>query len=321
MYVGVLCCVVGLVYALVVYLFFSSAFDFLFRERVGCNVVGEVKPAGPVTRQVVLVAHHDAPYVFSFLEHTESLANIRFILASVGFTWILGYGACLGVRFALGHPHVPDGVWLWITVGCLVAAFQLWFMITSTPSPGAGDNLNSSFMALTLARYFVWHRNHGHPLEQTRLVLLSTGAEECGERGAKAYLRAHGDELRATPSYVINLDTVVHPDDLAVLTRDRNSTVGLSSAMVADVCAVANWLGIAITAKPFRLGAGATDAWPFAKVARGVTGIVGSSLAIVARGHTYHTSRDLVGAINAAAVRDALMISAAYIRMVDAQPA
>jgi aminopeptidase YwaD len=320
-YVGLVCCWAACCYGVVVYVCFSSRLDWLLpRGEGGCNVVGELNPAGAPTQQILLVGHHDAAYVFSFLESRAWgwAANLRFFAAILGFVWVLLYSTVLSFGLALGRLQPPSDALLVVTAVACVCAAPLYFMITHTPAPGAGDNLNSPFMALTVARYFAWERRHGHPLQKTKLVVVSMDGEEIGQRGAKAYVQRHLSELNGMPTWVLNMDTVVHPDDLTIATRDRNWLRGLSAEMVADVSAAANWLGIAMTARPFRFGAGGTDAAPFADAGIKATSIVASSMAIVSRGHQYHTSRDRVQAINAAVVRDTMMIAAQYIRSKDA---
>jgi aminopeptidase YwaD len=257
---GSVLCLAGLAYSLSQYVFYLEFFDRVFPAAVGCNVVGSLEPEGDVRQQVVLVGHHDSPFIFSFLERFPGIAFIRFLLAMLAYAWLCGYSvvACIG-----GYPGVftaPMGISLWISLAGLPFALQLYFMMAGAMSPGAGDNLNGTSMISGLGEYFRGERNHGRPLRHTRLVVLSTDGEEIGQRGAIEFVRVR---------------------DLTVLSRDRNGTCRLSGAMVSDVLAVPRGLGHVLKSAPIPFGGDGTDAAAF-EVAGLEAGAVASVLAVAA---------------------------------------
>ena len=63
--------------------------------------------------------------------------------------------------------------------GGLILMLQYFFFVSWDVSPGAGDNLISSAMALRLADHF-----SNLNLKHTRLIFLCPDAEESGLRGA-----------------------------------------------------------------------------------------------------------------------------------------
>jgi aminopeptidase YwaD len=314
---GSVLCLVGLAYSLSQYVFYLECFDRVFPAAVGCNVVGSLEPEGDVWQQVVLVGHHDSPFIFTFLERFPGIAFIRFLLAMLAYAWLCGYSvvACIG-----GYPGVftaPMGISLWISIAGLPFALQLYFMMAGAKSPGAGDNLNGTSMIAGLGEYFRGERGHGRPLRHTRLVVLSTDGEEIGQRGAIAFVRSHARELRATPTRVLNVDSVYRVRDLTILTRDRNGTCRLSDSMVSDVLAVARGLGHDLKRAPIPFGGGGTDAAAFAVAGFEAVSIVGMPMSIISTGHRYHTSQDVVENIEAGAVAAVLAVAAGYIRMID----
>jgi aminopeptidase YwaD len=314
---GFVLCLAGLAYSLSQYVFYLEFFDGVFPAAVGCNVVGSLEPEGDVRQQVVLVGHHDSPFIFSFLERFPGIAFIRFLLAMLAYAWLCGYSvvACIG-----GYPGVftaPMGPPLWISLAGLPFALQLYFMMAAAMSPGAGDNLNGTSMISGLGEYFRGERSHGRPLLHTRLVMLSTDGEEIGQRGAIEFVRGHSRELRAIPTRVLNVDSVYRVRDLTILCRDRNGTCRLSEAMVSDVLAVARGLGQELKRAPIPFGGGGTDAAAFAVAGLEAVSIVGMPMSIISTGHRYHTSRDVVEEIEVGAVAAVLEIAAGYIRMMD----
>lgn len=314
---GAFLCLVCLAYSLSQYVFYLELFDGMFPAAIGCNVVGWLEPERAVRQQIVLVAHHDSPFIFSFLERFPAMAFIRFLLAMLAFAWLCGYSVVAGIG---GFPGVMQGRMsapLWISIACLPFALQLYFMMSTVKSPGAGDNLNGTSMIAELGEYFRCGRGDGRPLLHTRLVLLSTDGEEIGQRGAIAFVRRHSTELRAIPTRVLNIDSVYRVRDLTVFTRDRNGTCRLSDAVVSDVLAVARDLGHRLKRAPIPFGGGGTDAAAFAVAGIDAASIVGMPMSIISTGHRYHTSQDTVENIEAGAVAAVLEIAAGYIRMID----
>ncbi len=320
LYLGTFLCLFVLSYALVQYIFYGRFFDRVFKCAKGCNVIGSLEPIKDVTQQVILVGHHDSPYIFSFLERFQSLAFIRFLLGMLSYAWLCIYSFTASVQqlFSSGH-QTPTGVPIWITVAGLPFALQLFFMMSKVPSPGAGDNLNSISMIASIAKYFHSERIKTSLLEHTRLILLSTDGEEIGQRGAIQYVERHYSLLHILPTFVFNIDSVYRYSDLKILTRDRNFTCKLSDSMISDICVIASDLGIPLKRGPLPFGGGGTDAAAFAVAGIKAASIIGVPTHIISRVHLYHTSKDLVENIEVAAVRAVLELAAGYIRHVDNQ--
>ena len=319
-FLGAFLCLLGLSYALVQYVFYGTLFDRAFKSAGGCNVVGSLKPTDVVKQQIVLVGHHDSPFIFSFLERFQRIAFIRFLLGILSYAWLCLYSFAASAQQLLPHgPQVPTGIPLWITIVGLPFALQLFFMMSSSRSPGAGDNLNSTSMVGAIAQHFHSERRNGLPLKHTGLILLSTDGEEIGQRGAIQFVRDHSPQLHAIPTFMLNIESVYHYRDLTVLTRDRNLTCRLSDSMVSDICRVAADHGLSLKRGPIPFGGGGTDAAAFAVAGIKAASIVGMPTGFISGDHLYHTSKDTVEHIEAAAVRAVLEIAAGYIRMVDSQ--
>ena len=215
--------------------------------------------------------------------------------------------------------HSAKGFPLWITTVGLLFALQLFFMMSNSPSPGAGDNLNSTSMSTVIARYFKEERKGDAPLRNTRLIILSTDGEEIGQRGAIEYVRRHYSELHTTITYVFNMDSVYYYKDMTVLTRDRNYTCKLSKAMVTDICEVAAEIGLHLKKMPIPFGGGGTDAAAFAVAGIEATAIIAQPTGLISNEHLNHTSRDVVEQIDVAAVQAIMELAIGYIRKVDSK--
>jgi aminopeptidase YwaD len=317
-YVGCILCLIGFIYGLSQYVFYGRLFDPIFKSAEGCNVVGALEPTAAVERQVVLVGHHDSPYIFNFLERFQAIAFIRFLLGIVSFIWLSIYSVLLSIQqLAFKRPQSAQGAALWITVAGMMFTLQLFFMISRHPSPGAGDNLNATSMNAEVARYFRDERKKESPLRHTRLIILSTDGEEIGQRGAIEYVRRHFSELRAIPTYALNIDSVYYYKDLAVLSRDRNCTCKLSQTMVSALREVATENNLRVKTIPIPFGGGGTDAAAFAVAGIEATSLIAQPTGLVSREHLYHTSKDVVEGIDIEVVKAVLEITIGFVRKVD----
>ena len=318
LYLGTFLCLLGLSYGISQYVFYGRLFDPLFKRADGCNVVGLLEPKDVVNQQVILVGHHDSPYIFNFLERFQPVAFLRFFLGMAYYVWLCTLSVLLSVQQLLSNEfQAASGVPLWITASGLLFVLQLFFMMSKNPSPGAGDNINSTSMIAEIAKFFKDERNGGSPLRNTRLIVLSTDGEEIGQRGAIEYMEKHYSELHATSSYVFNIDSVYYYKDFKILTRDRNFTCKLSNAMVSNICEVAVEKGLHLKRMPIPFGGGGTDAAAFAAAGIEAASIIAQPTAFFSNDHLYHTSKDVVEKIDTSAVKATIELAVGYIRKVD----
>jgi aminopeptidase YwaD len=319
-YGAVLVCWLGLIYAVTHYILCGKLFDGLFPRAQGCNAAGVLEPADRVKQQILLVGHHDSPYVLSFLLRFQKWASLRLLLAVVAYLLLTLAGMAAGAGQALGAGGgLPrEATLIGAAVG-LVFVGPLYFLVPRIPSPGAGDNLNACAMAVQVAGYFAAQSRAGRPLRHTRLVFLSADGEEAGQRGAIAYAERHEAELTALPTFVLNVDSVYKVRDLAVLTRDRHGTMPLSARMARECHEVAARLGYSLREMALSPGSGSTDAAAFAQIGVEATSIIGVSAAPGQGRLVYHTPWDTVDAIEPEVVEAVLNIAVNYIVCKDRQ--
>jgi aminopeptidase YwaD len=310
--------ILGLVYGIVIYVFNGKQFDGLFPRADGCNVIGVIEPAGEVKRQIILSGHHDSPYVVSFLLNWKRLARFRLILAVVTYVVMLGVSVSAAIWDASGTGgSVPLGAIAAVAFFGLVFVAPLYTVITRLQSPGAGDNLNATAMAITAAVHFSLKRKKGTPLKNTRLIILSTDGEEVGMRGAADYAERHKSELLSVPTSVFNMDSIFTIKDLSLLTRDRNGTCRLSKEMARECHEIAAELGYFPNIIPIPPGGGGTDAAAFAKIGVEATSVIGLSVHGIGNDTVYHTPQDTVDHIEPEAVEAVLDIAINYVMRKD----
>ena len=131
--------------------------------------------------------------------------------------------------------------------------FPIYRFFTGEISPGAGDNLIATAIAGEIARCFSDRKKAGQGLKHTRVICLSADAEECGLRGSRAYVGAHRQELLATKTYVVCMDTLYWPDQLHVIERDMNGLMPLSGSLARELDEAARDQGVRIARRPHAL--------------------------------------------------------------------
>lgn len=310
-------CVVTLLYVCCNYGSCGKHFDCLFRKAHGYNVYGAIEPTGEAERQVLITGHHDSPYVFNFLAHHEKWAGIRFLLGTLSYLYVAVLSCIAAVTNLLRGAWNLRGAGLVIALIGLVFALPLYTFISRKPSPGAGDNLNSSSMAVEIVKYFSEMREKGHPLSRTRVIALSTDGEEVGLRGALAYAARHRETLTGVPTSVLVIDSVYRLRDLLLITRDKHGTIPLSPRITGECREIAEALGIPIRCHRLPVGGGSTDAAAFAKSGIPAASIIGVCTNMMCEGHIYHTEADTVEAIEPAGVAATLDIAVNLILRTD----
>lgn len=298
-YIPAVLCIISLMYTFIHFFLYGTLFDNLFRKQPGCNVVGTIEPSGPVRKQVIISGHHDSAYVFNFFSKFEKLAGIRLILAIAFFIFITALSIARFVgAVSTGASQSLGGVDLIIALVGLLFIIPAIFFISTKASPGAGDNLNGSSTAIHIGRLF----SQSHTLQNTRLIILSTDGEEAGQRGAIAYTLSHRDELKRTPSYIINIDSIYIKSELAVMLRDIHGFVPLSKSLAGICLETAAALGYSMKTITLPFGSG-TDAAPFSRLGVAAASIIAMPTSLFEQGHTYHTLNDTVENIEPEAVK------------------
>jgi hypothetical protein len=314
-YISAAICITAFVYTFVHFFLYGRLFDPLFAKKAGCNVVGTVQPSGEVKKQVIISGHHDSAYVFSFFSKLEKLAGIRLILAIAFFVFITAAGVACSVRAAAaGTFESLRGADLIISLAGLLFIVPAMFFISTKASPGAGDNLNGSSIAIHTGRFFA----QNHTLQNTRIIILSTDGEEAGQRGSIDYSLRHLDELRRMPTYVINIDSIYKKNELAVMLRDIHGLVPLSKPLAGTCLDAASRLGYSLKRIRVPFGSG-TDAAPFSRLGIEATSIIAMPTSIFKQGHAYHTLNDTIDNIEPEAVSAVLDITVNAVLAIDGE--
>ncbi len=311
----------GTLYAYLHFVQYRETFNFLFKKKTGYNIIGKIAPELEVKQRIIISGHHDSAKVMNFMANPKlqkwygprifvGLAvffaiNILLLIWAVmdAFTGITPiFVEALPLIFLIGSPTV----------------LQFYFFNSKKVSPGAGDNLISVAIACQLADLYGSEKQKGkNRLKHTELKFISFDVEEPGIRGSRAYVAKHKEELLATPTFIFNMDSIYHVDELSFLQSDLNQSVKLSQAMVDDCSHVAQKLGYHTTQGGIAWGGGATDAAEFGRLGIEATTLLGMENHVIRDHLVYHTLEDTVDKIEPEAVLACLEIAYQYILLKD----
>lgn len=281
-------CALSLIFAIVEFLLYKKLLDPFFPKKTSHNVVAVRKPKGEVRRRIIFSGHADSANEWRFTYYGGSKLLVPII--GLSFVGIL-LGLVLGIwAVAAGHAFsaADSG-----TLNVMRYVFLAWIPILFTalffenkkrPVMGANDDLTGCFISMAVVKYM---QQHDIRFENTEVWVVLTGSEEAGLRGAKAFCKAHKNELSDVETVFVGLDTIRDYDFAAVYSRDLTGTVKNDAGACALVKEAAKQTGLDLPYKSVFFGA--TDA---AAVTQAGMKAVSMSAMDPAPAKYYHTRLD-----------------------------
>ena len=305
------------------FLLYREVLDPFFPRREGHNVVGVLEPSGEVKRQLILSGHHDSARIFNFyIDRPELYARrINGGIGSVAALWLASIIVALVSGLAIGTPlfgfDILRAAAALLFLALLPLVLPLWKFASNEGTPGAGDNLAASAIALEIMAEFAKRRDEGRGLVHTRLVFASFDAEEAGLRGARAFAKRRKAEFATLPSYGYNMDCVYALSDLSMLESDLNGSIKLDKEATGRLAALAAGEGLPSKTKPIAFLTGGTDAAELAAAGVHATSVIAMQWGNDARSSSYHTPRDMIDAVDPAAVEALIRLGTRFAESLD----
>ena len=299
--------------ALILFLFhfvlYRKPIDPFFPEKESVNVTAVKKCSGEIRQRVFLNGHMDAAWEFPLNYHFGGVVfEIPGIMATVGvfFYIILSIFALCGA-----------GSWTRLAGLCGILFVPFFLLLTITYNPkrvvdGANDNLSGCYIGIAILREM---ERRGICLAHTEVGVILTGSEEAGLRGAKAWARAHQDDFQDVPTYIISFDTIHDPKQLAVNTRDLNSTVQSDPELCDLFLQAAAEAGVPCKKGIVPLFGGSTDSAAFTQGGFRSIGLTGLNHVLE---DYYHTRRDSYDNMNEEGLENCIKATVMLISMLDA---
>jgi len=306
-YISLIFLGVSVVVLVLQFFLYMPLLDHFYPKKKGKNVYGIVEPKHEVKQQIIVSGHHDSARIFNFFIKQPKLYNLR-TTGSIALVIIFSL-----VSLIFWITPWFDDITLYIKIlfsASFLLVGQMWFFASKKGTPGAGDNLVASMIAIEIGKHF----KLVEPLKHTRVIVLSFDAEEEGLRGARAYVKAHEGELKAIQTYLLNADCLYDEKELFFLTSDLNNFVKFDDAFTDDLLDVSEAEGIFTFKQPLAFLTGGTDAAEFAKKGITSTTLIGMPWSNSNRNTSYHTPNDTLENVSFKVVHDTLKIFMAYIR-------
>lgn len=252
-------CALSLIFAIVEFLLYKKLLDPFFPKKTSHNVVAVRKPKGEVRRRIIFSGHADSANEWRFTYYGGSKLLVPII--GLSFVGIL-LGLVLGIwAVAAGHAFSAAdsgalNVMRYVFLAWIPILFTtLFFENKKRPVMGANDDLTGCFISMAVVKYM---QQHDIRFENTEVWVVLTGSEEAGLRGAKAFCKAHKNELSDVETVFVGLDTIRDYDFAAVYSRDLTGTVKNDAGACALVKEAAKQTGLDLPYKSVFFGA--TDA-------------------------------------------------------------
>ncbi len=279
----------AIVFLVTEFLMYKEFLDPLFPKKTSCNVIGTRKPTGEVKQRIIFSGHADSSYEWTYTHlGGKNLLFTVGIYAVVGMLYVLAVSIILMAKYGIvggdpeGFVRVLQFIQLAFIPGFIAVLFFTNFKL---PVMGANDNLTGSVASVAVLKYL---EDNNITFENTEVVAMTTGCEESGLRGARAFAKRHNAELKEIPTVYFGMDTLTDYDDIAIYNRDMSGTVKNDPRVCALMKKGAERAGLDVPYSSVYLGA--SDAAALSKL-----GVPAATLAAMNPGppRYYHTREDL----------------------------
>ncbi len=262
------------------FLLYKKMYDPLFKEETSGNVIAVRKATGETKRRIIISGHSDSAPEWTY---TYKLGS-HGVLAVAGYAVAgLGYTAATTAALLAGKKAKKMALGQLAFLPAYAGLFK--FVNHNNYVDGANDDLTGCYISAAVMKYL---SDNDIRFENTEVVSIMTGGEECGLRGAKAYFEAH-PELKndGVETIFIGLDNIRDGDFMMIYEKDMTGMVQNDK----DVCALLKNAGLK-QGEDIPIGAiplGSTDA-----AAASQAGIKAASLVAMdpAPARYYHTRLD-----------------------------
>ncbi|MDR1410163.1 MAG: Zn-dependent exopeptidase M28 [Oscillospiraceae bacterium] len=227
---------VAILIVIIEFLFYKRFLDVVFPKKTSCNVIGRRKPEGEIKQRIVFSGHADSAMEWRFTYWGGPKLLISSIAVSfVGFVINLLVSALLAIS-EYTTQFISTGVsdvLIWVLIGWIpIYLFCSLFCRWGWYVQGANDNLTGCYGSIAVLKFLA---DNNIRFENTEVVAVTTGGEEAGLRGAKAYCEAHRSEDLAVDTLFIGLETLRDYEHMAIYKRDMTGTVANSQIACAIV--------------------------------------------------------------------------------------
>lgn len=215
---------------------YKQPLDPLFKKAESGDVIAVRKATGETKKRIIISGHTDSAPEWTY----------TYKLGSKGVVSVAGYGV-LGLLYGIASTAVSltsknDSLKKKMALGQLafVPGFAALYAFTNSKRfvDGASDDLSGCYVANSVMKFL---SDNDIRFENTEVIALLAGGEECGLRGTKAYFKAHPELLNdGVETIFVGFDTVRDAEYMMIYEKDLNGLVKLDKkacALMKDAAA------------------------------------------------------------------------------------
>jgi aminopeptidase YwaD len=309
---------VGVVCALSQFVYYVGYFDIFYKKKQDANIIGIIEPDNPadIKQEIIISGHHDSAQTVTYFLHHQKFYAPRIITGIVTAVVVGFLSTIWAIYYAISGNDIFYATFLKVIaiIGAPFTINLMFYASKKSASPGAGDNLISSAMAIVIGKMIANAKKQGNnPLQHTRLKVISFGAEEAATKGSQDYAKIHKDEFSKLPIYALCPDSIYKMKDFKFLSSDQNGMIKTSKAMIEEGLQIAHDLGYDPAVAPMPFGGGATDAAPLERAGIPSLTIMGMDAEIIREGLVQHTPDDVPEFIEREIIEASMKIMLKYI--------
>lgn len=208
------------------FLFYKQLLDPFFPKRESCNVICTRNAEEKAERRIIFAGHIDSAYEWRYT-HLGGGKLLKKVIALAIGAMVINLIMDVLSFFDISC-YLDKGILILAAVTVIPVLMAAFFVNWKLVVPGANDNLTGVFASMAVLR-FMEHNNIR--FKNTEVAAVSTGCEEAGLRGAKAFAKKHASDDIET--VIIAVDTLRDFEYLSIYNKDMSGTVKLDSSVAA----------------------------------------------------------------------------------------
>jgi hypothetical protein len=210
-------------------------FAFPFKRGTSQNATGRIFPRDETNKpvpgkiKIVVCGHLDSAYQMKITDYGDNiyqmaLPGVAYIAAQLLLGIAKGIWGLVrpGIYFVQWGPFAIsflDVIFLIVSIiGIPLLIRLVGGLVGGKPVLGANDNLSAVGVAIALGNYF---SQPEHRLKNIELWVGGFGSEECGERGAHAFVKKYGHLGLLDNAHALIPDSAGAGDRLAIITHEK----------------------------------------------------------------------------------------------------
>lgn len=203
------------------FLFYKKCLDPFFKGKESGNVVAVRKASGETKRRIILSGHSDSAPEWTY---TYKLGSHGVIMVAGYAIAGLAYTAATTVA-ALKSKNPTKIRKMALGQLAFAPAYGALFKFTNGKRyvDGANDDLTGCYVSSAVMKYL---SDNDIRFENTEIICMLTGGEECGLRGSKAFFEAHPEyKDDGIETIFIGFDTIRDEDYMMIYEKDMTGMV------------------------------------------------------------------------------------------------